>query len=358
MSIVRTLFKKIITSWINKYRLYCRKRDWRNHALNNISNTVLTKEQKVQIQKYFAPYTKVNSIVHEFYTQKTDDFFVNYIPCDIYFAYIDPYFNDWEKAKIIDNKCMYQELFPNVMQPETVAFRMNDIWLNSSYNILTKENVLELVKRENGLFVKKATESDGGQGVYYYNTKCDFDSIISMINGDIIIQKSVKQHRTLNEINSSSVNTIRVLSLLSKKGVKIYSCVLRIGVNGSRVDNATSGGITCGITREGNLKPVAFSKNGDKFMTHPDTKISFADYSIPGFDEIIKVVPELHCRIPHFRLVSWDFAIDDNLNPILIEANLSYGGLDCHQLNNGPIFGDDTNKILEEVFGKSKSVRK
>ena len=87
MSIVRTLFKKIITSWINKYRLYCRKRDWRNHALNNISNTVLTKEQKVQIQKYFAPYTKVNSIFHEFYTQKTDDFFVNYIPCDIYFAY-------------------------------------------------------------------------------------------------------------------------------------------------------------------------------------------------------------------------------------------------------------------------------
>lgn len=38
--------------------------------------------------------------------------------------------------------------------------------------------------------------------------------------------------------------------------------------------------------------------------------------------------------------------------PVLIEANLRYGELDFHQLNNGPVFGKDTKKILDEVFGK------
>lgn len=34
----------------------------------------------------------------------------------------------------------------------------------------------------------------------------------------------------------------------------------------------------------------------------------------------------------------------------IIEANLCDGQLDLHQLTNGPLFGDDTVKILDEVF--------
>jgi hypothetical protein len=48
--------------------------------------------------------------------------------------------------------------------------------------------------------------------------------------------------------------------------------------------------------------------------------------------------------------VSWDIAFDEQENPVLIEANLKDGELDFHQLNNGPLFGDDTEKILDEVF--------
>lgn len=56
--------------------------------------------------------------------------------------------------------------------------------------------------------------------------------------------------------------------------------------------------------------------------------------------------------MPHFRLISWDFAVDIDHEPVMIEANLRYGELDFHQLNNGPLFGKDTRKILDEVFGK------
>ena len=66
----------------------------------------------------------------------------------------------------------------------------------------------------------------------------------------------------------------------------------------------------------------------------------------------METIKKLHPFIPHFRMVSWDFSVNEDGMPILIEANLMYGELEFHQLCNGPIFGDDTEEILKEVFSK------
>ena len=58
--------------------------------------------------------------------------------------------------------------------------------------------------------------------------------------------------------------------------------------------------------------------------------------------------------MPYFRLISWDFAVDQKEEPVLIEANFKYGGVDFHQLNNGPLFGKDAPKILNEVFASGE----
>lgn len=39
-----------------------------------------------------------------------------------------------------------------------------------------------MLEKEEELFVKQATESDGGQGVFYYEKDKDFDKIIKMMN--------------------------------------------------------------------------------------------------------------------------------------------------------------------------------
>ena len=66
----------------------------------------------------------------------------------------------------------------------------------------------------------------------------------------------------------------------------------------------------------------------------------------------VELVKKAHPLVPHFRSVSWDIAIVADGTPTLIEANLCRGGIDLLQLNNGPLFGKDTKKILDEVFGK------
>ena len=67
--------------------------------------------------------------------------------------------------------------------------------------------------------------------------------------------------------------------------------------------------------------------------------------------KILDTIKTIHPHFPHFRQISWDFAIDENEEPVFVEMNLCNGELDFHQLNNGPLYGDDTDIILGEVFG-------
>ena len=134
-------------------------------------------------------------------------------------------------------------------------------------------------------FVKKASESEGGHGIYYIDKQLNdgLDRAINEIDGDIIIQDELKQHKDISKLNSFSVNTIRVLSLLSERGVKIYSTILRMGINGVKVDNASSGGITCGINADGCLKKYAYQSNGEKFTEHPTSKVKFDEVTITSY---------------------------------------------------------------------------
>ena len=125
-----------------------------------------------------------------------------------------------------------------------------------------------------------------------------------------------------------------------------------MGVGEERVDNGSSGGISCGVDNDGTLKTRAFSTKGECYLQHPTTGTHFESVRIPNYDNVTETVKRLHEQIPHFRFASWDIAIDKFGDPVLVEVNLRAGSLRLHQLNNGPLFGDDTTAILDEVFEK------
>ena len=86
-------------------------------------------------------------------------------------------------------------------------------------------------------------------------------------------------------------------------------------------------------------------KGIDNKSYHPDSKVKFSSVIIPDFEKKVEDVIRLHWKIPQFRLLSWDTAIDENNDPVLIEVNMHSGQLDFLQFNNGPVFGDDTEKF-------------
>lgn len=321
----------------------------RGKLRSRTSTNVLTKQQEQQVRDFYAPYAKVDLTAHSFYTEKTGQFHVNYLPDDLYYSRIDAYYNDWRECRYIDNKCFYRQMFQGIQHPEAIASRIGDLWYDGDGQLIRHSDLDALLAKEPEIVAKVARGSGGGKGVYFVPGK-DFSTIAHKFDEDIVIQRPLRQHPGLDLINPSSVNTIRIISLLREDGVKIYSAILRIGKGGSRVDNASSGGITCGITADGKLKPLAYAVTGQRFTQHPDSGLVFDGIPIPGFDLCMAAVPKLHVQVPRFHLVSWDFAVDTQGQPVLVEANLHYGELDFHQLNNGPIFGEDTEMILKEIF--------
>ena len=117
------------------------------------------------------------------------------------------------------------------------------------------------------------------------------------------------------------------------------------------VEEYGSGGITCGVKEDGRLKSVAYSKKGECYQQHPTTEVYFDEICIPSYESILESTEKPALSFPMFRMISWDWAVDEAGEPLLIEANLYNGELDFHQLNNGPVFGVDTKEIMDEVFG-------
>ena len=122
-----------------------------------------------------------------------------------------------------------------------------------------------------------------------------------------------------------------------------------MGVGNSHVDNASNGGIYCKILKDGSLADFAYDALGNRFEEHPDGG-RFCNVKFDFMSDVKKVVKQAAQRFPHFRLIGWDIAIDRDDNPVIIEANLTMSSIDIIQTVWGPLFGDYTEQVLEEIF--------
>ena len=125
-----------------------------------------------------------------------------------------------------------------------------------------------------------------------------------------------------------------------------------MGIGDSKLDNYSAGGMTCGIREDGCLRKYCINKKGEKLEAHPTSHTVFEGYRIPSYDKSLALIKKAHPMIAHFRSIAWDIAIDEDGEAVLIEANLCRGGIDSLQVNNSPLYGKDTKKILDEVFGR------
>ena len=342
----RRIFKKNLVQRLNQKKIAARIKD----------NIALSSNQKHSVKEFYRNYEKVGLVNFRYYLEKTGHFDVRFIADSIWHTTISSYFNDMRLANYLDNKCLYHLLFPKVRQPELLAWRLNRIWYCREHDgsVVSSDKAIGLMKG-NDCFVKLATNSCGGRGVFFFSNAMDVDGIKNTLNknvghNDIVVQKRICQSSTMARLNESSVNTLRVQTLLDRDGtVKILSTIVRMGIGGATVDNASIGGITCGVTETGRLKSVAYNIEGRKYDSHPDTGLHFEDITIPNYDSVLSMVKEVHPKVPWFRLVAWDIALDEEDQPILLEFNTN-GELGFLQLNNGPVFGDDTKAILDEVY--------
>ena len=317
----------------------------------------LTLAQKDSIKALFNKYHKVKFYSHSFYTNITGTFSQNYIPDSLWYAYIEPFYNPRTMAKYIDDKTLYSRLLcmrGGVVHPNNIGYKINGFWVDDKFNHIDEENLIKNAKKYHVVFLKEATDSAGGHGVTRFIMPDDERSLmvaLAEMDCNAVLQVGINQHPVMRALNPSSVNTIRVLSHLTQEGeVIIRSVVVRIGQAGSFVDNASSGGFTVGVNPDGSLKNIGYDTSGKKYYTSTDGHTALETFKIPKYEQLSGCIEKLAWQLSMFRLLSWDIAIDAEGNFVLIEVNMHSGQLDFHQMNNGPVFGNDTENVLKEVF--------
>lgn len=307
---------------------------------------------------YLTPVQRDKLIDYRFYdiynkVLREGERLYEYMPDPFYCAFIDDYYENPQHSKPTDDKNLYDLYFHDINRPKTIFRKMHGIFLDENYDEITLETAIAKAREYGEVILKVCRFSGGGDGIRFWNSVTEDESVIREFlqsPKDIVCQDLIRQHSELNRLNATSVNSVRIMTLMLHGKIHVLSSVLRMGMNGARVDNASSGGIVCGIRPNGQLKEVAYDTAANVYLKHP-RGTAFESVAIPNFGECISLVLSLAKRFCSIsRMISWDLAIGEDGHPILIEFNITWGELDFHQLCNGPIFGELTREVLDDVF--------
>ena len=258
----------------------------------------------------------------------------------------NPYYDSYQgrmTCRVINQDKFYFFLFLSrlgIPTPRVYCFIKNKkiLYLDDEFVVDWEKPVRDqlrlLFSNELDAFAKP---SDGmlGRGAFKLRIR---DSIIEMdgvkqsmeylidmvLSADYIIQELIVQDDKLNALCPTSVNTIRLQTVMDKDGNVIpFGPGVRIGRVGNSVDNWAMGGVFVGIDAEAEtLKEVGIlkPKYGTKVFEHPDTHIVFKDYPIPYYKEAENLAVKLHKVMYRSHSIGWDIAITPH-GPMIIEGN-------------------------------------
>lgn len=222
---------------------------------------------------------------------------------------------------------------------ETVAFFDGKKWFDfSSQNEIDIIPIIRtLLFGCNGKLFLKPTGGQGGFGIYVLKyqgetflvnrEEQDLNKFVQHIpNVKFILQKGIIQSQQMMAINSSSLNTLRVV--VQKEGdlMKMKTCIIRMGRQGKEVDNSAQGGISVKVdTMTGQVAATATAEHGGGIMScHPDTGIAFGDITIDNWQELKQQIESIGTKLIDFKNIALDIAVTEE-GAKLLEFNFRYG---------------------------------
>ena len=174
-------------------------------------------------------------------------------------------------------------------------------------------------------FFAKEPVSFGGLGVQKISLK---DKNLKELYSELLAKKlflaeeAITQHEEMNKLCRRSVNTIRIVTLLSDKGnANFVYALIRVGSGKNDVDNVTSGGMYTLLSEKGEIThPLFCDKTVSYYTEHPVSGCKFIGFKVPFFNEALELCKKAAKIEPRMRYVGWDVAITPS-GPVLVEGN-------------------------------------
>ena len=326
-----------------------------NIVRNNKHSNQLTKEQRKIIKDYWKKYTSdINFKNFNFYMSHSKEFNPRYISNELFSGYIEDCFNNLKLAPAFGDK-NYFELYLNGFKiPKTYIHCVDGTFLNDKYEIINQDAVINILLVNIPFVIKETISTSQGDGVKIVE-KANLDELTYLINNlkgkNYIFQEKIKQCGLLAQFNNSSVNVIRIFTYMLDNKIYTSNSKFRVGLGDSNVLGENV--VNFFIDSNGKLNNDGFDSNG-LFYENLLYKMVGHDVIIPNINQIKDLVMKAAQRIPHFKLIGWDIAIDEKYEPVIIEYNITSLAPDFLQLNGIPFFEDNTENVLEKVFVKKR----
>lgn len=286
-----------------------------------------------------------------------------FVPADLFYTELLPYLNNFEFAKAIDDKAYYDMWFPDAKQAKLVCRKVSGIFYDAGMDMISLEEAAGLCMDAGcELFVKPSLYTSGGKGIRTADTAeisiDEMTAILEETGSDLVVQERIEQHPVLAKLNPDSVCTIRISTLLMDGEVHIAHQLLRVGAPGEKTLLKGRGNYIAQILDGGRLhhKVLFFDPDPDnngyilKWAEAADEGLYDEGFAIPSMDKVQECAKGLHPRLAHFRYIGWDFTVDSDGDPVLIELNFAPGHAHGQAGTCTPMFGEMTDRVLEEFF--------
>lgn len=332
----------------------------------------LTDQEKSEIDTFYLENygEKIPYMWHQYYTAVTGNFDVKYFPELLFVPEFEKYMNPYAHySQTFSDKNLlpYIANAANVEVPKTVISCVFGQYRDCTDQMITAEEAKNILWNRKNLFAKPSIDSCSGEGCMTLDftdnqeggAEKTIEEILASLGNSVVIQERIKCHSSITKIYSGSVNTFRIMTYRWKDKIKHVPVIMRIGKGGACVDNAHAGGVFIAIEDDGTLHEWATTEFNEKFTEHPDTHLVFSGYQIPLVKDVIAAAYRMHEVIPQVGAINWDFTINEEGKPVLIEANINGGSVWLFQMAHGyGAFGEDTAEVLRWLRKVKKMGRK
>ena len=292
----------------------------------------------------------------------------NIVPDDICHNVIEPILNPKRHISTYEDKCMFDTIlwpiFKRNITPDTYIKNIGGACYDSSFSAIHDVDscIRTIPLSVNRLVIKRSIDSSSGKNIAFVertntgnfidlNTNELFDGnyLNKYFSRNYIVQKAMSQSLFMSQFCKTAVNTIRIAVYKSVKTNEphIINSIIRMGKEGSQVDNAHAGGVFIGVDKNGVLGSYCCNQYGEKYSEFNGIDFSSNQFTIPNFDEIKSMALAVSHAIPHHRLLALDIMLDENNQPILLEYNIRAFSVWLFQFTSSTGFGDYTDEIIE-----------
>jgi len=250
--------------------------------------------------------------------------------------------NVYKQVVSLEHKAMFDVYFPDILFPQNYIKSIQGVcWmgtekiaLSNAIDILANQGVGKVV-------VKPTVDTGGGKGVQVLDIR---EINPTLLGKDFVIQEFIQQHPDMAALNPTSINGCRVTSIFLD-GKFSYGCILKIGKEGSKIDNWKSSYLV-GVNKDGTIKGKGYD-NKMRVVNQTDNGIVFEGLTLPNYSEMIAKIQNWHqYYFPQVGIVGWDVFIDVNNQIRVIEVNLTSPGIVGEQLCAGPFIGEQHDAII------------